>query len=82
MKATAFTIDGKTIGFIAREVARTDNVEEQCNGCLFEGRSSETCYAACKLATEAGQPDCDDHGSIYIYVVADPRQLVLPVEGV
>lgn len=80
MRPAAFDIDGKTIGFIAREVPRTVEVEEQCKGCLFEGKSFRVCNAAGDHAAEAGQPDCEDaapgKGS-YIYVEADPRQLVL-----
>lgn len=52
-----------------------------CMGCLFEGELSSVCFAACRAARDAGLPDCDDQGPSrrgYIYIAADPRQLVLP----
>lgn len=79
MKAGSVQLDGKPVGFVARE-----STFGTCEGCLFAQRLSETCYRAGAAAVEAGQPDCDDkapnHGN-YIYVLADARQLVLPVES-
>lgn len=76
MKAATIKLDGKTIGFAARE-----STFGTCEGCLFARHRSNICNEAATAAFSAGQPDCDDkapnHGS-YIYVEADARQLVLP----
>ena len=77
MKTATMTFDGKTIGFVAREV-KTGT--EDCEGCLFCKRPAAVCREAERAAQDAGQPDCDDKapsGGSYIYVEADPRQLVL-----
>ncbi len=73
MKTAITNLDGKTIGFVAREVAKAYD----CTGCLFAACKSHTCISAGKAAKEVGQPDCEDvapSGSTYIYVEADPRQ--------
>lgn len=75
MKIAETSVDLQVVGFIARE-----STFGSCKGCVFEGQSYRVCKRACEAAVEAGQPDCDDKAPLgnYIYVVADPRQLVLP----
>ena len=76
MKAATISADIQTVGFIAREAPFG-----HCTGCLFDHQSSTVCLKACSAAVAAGQPDCDDRApnrNGYIYVLADPRQLVLP----
>lgn len=75
MKAATITIEGKTIGFVAKESAPQD-----CAGCRFADEKHYICQAAGIAAINAGQPDCEDRapsGNTYIFVEADARQLPL-----
>ncbi|UOD28764.1 hypothetical protein INH39_25485 [Massilia violaceinigra] len=78
MKAATITIDGKAIGFVARKAPHTG--DDACKGCLFDSERSTACNAVWHAATDAAQPRCEDrapNGGTFIYVEADPRQLVL-----
>ncbi len=75
MKTATITINGKRIGFIAKE-----STDDECVGCMFDRHGSRMCRAAESSAAQADQPDCEDkapNNGTYIYVEADPRQLPL-----
>ena len=79
MKAAPITIDGKAIGFVARKAPSA----ESCKGCLFVDDYSTVCDAAWRACAESGQPMCEHrapNGGTFIYVEADPCQLVLDEE--
>ena len=78
MKTATITIDGKAIGFVARKAPHTG--DDACKGCLFDKRRARVCNAAGVAAREAEQPDCGTYDAGFIYVEADPRQLVLDEE--
>ncbi|ATQ77883.1 hypothetical protein CR152_27805 [Massilia violaceinigra] len=78
MKAATITIDGKAIGFVARKAPHTG--DDACKGCLFDKKHSLVCGMALALAHEVGQPGCGTEEVGFIYVEADPRQLVLDEE--
>lgn len=79
MKAATITIDGKAIGFVARKAPHTG--DDACKGCLFDDCRAEVCDNVIALALDANQPDCGGLNVGFIYVEADPRQLVLDEEG-
>lgn len=78
MKAATITIDGKAIGFVARKAPHTG--DDACKGCRFELARSYHCMQAGPLQLLRYQPDCEDDSNGFIYVEADPRQLVLDEE--